>query len=446
VSGLRAAAARIARAPATPHPPASRKLATERVAAKLAALDASGGMMNAAVEEWEAVATRLDFNRLERARPRDLRRAIADIWTDSTRDAQAAPVVGHGLAAGRKSFDRALLLAYLRRFDPDHPAFSRLAHAAGIAADRHDWPWRARGREWQLWDLARGPGRVGDALVRADDPAAVLGAAGLDGDLAQGGFALKALRTVCDVVSESRGAEAERLGTKLIALFDRLEVRQLNTQLAVALLTPWARTKPREEYRKRIGALLVKRIGDPRINAAAWAALGVPADLVAVLRGWLVETAVRAFFAIVGRTTDRKDQWAAREAFWLGYLDVGAITDAWFAFGRQAESLAGAIAREEAVQYGRVVGGADPSHSSLILSIGDTRIAEWSHNGSCRFWPASHKSAPVPYRPSYDGHALRTTTGGAGFAYIPHQGGWEGKFARKVHATTGVVHPKHGRG
>jgi hypothetical protein len=419
------------------------------VAARLAfaAAENKGG---AAVEDWKAVVARLDFNRLEQARPRDIRRAIADIWIDRSRDAQTVPLVGHGLRAKRKSYDRALLLAYLRRFDPDHPGFGQLATAAGVAAERHDWPWRQRGRDWALWQPDAGPRRLGEALVRAEDPARILAAAGLDGDLAQSGFALDALDAVCDSVGEEKGAEAERLGARLMALFDRLDVRQLNGALANALLNPWQRAAPREEYRKRIGSLLIKRIGDPRLNAAAWAALDVPAEIVAVLKRWLTDTTVREFFKVVARTTDNPHQWEQRTRFWTGYLDHGRIDDAWFVLGPRAESLFRSVPGwDDKLPHGRIKAGDGGSgHSALIMSMGRLRIAEWSDNGACRFWPDTHPDAPELGGEVYYRSKLKARSGDRGFlkeSHIPSPG-WEPKFAALIYEALGVPHPTHGQG
>jgi hypothetical protein len=194
------------------------------------------------------------------------------------------------------------------------------------------------------------------------------------------------------------------------------------------------------------------------MTAARWDALAADmhranaVDLVALIRRWLTQSTVRGFFKIVGRTTNDPKQWAAREEFWLAYLDDGAIDDAWFAFGRQAEFLAsGANKDDEAISYGEISGaGADASHSALIMSIGDVRIAEWSHNGSCRFWSAQDAKAPALYKKQYFGMQLRAMNGGRGFdeafAAIPHASGWQSKFAGFVYRHAGRRHPRWGEG
>lgn len=456
MSGLRETAGRAIRADALPVPNPKRVLQTEKVAARLQVELAQIAGSGIGTEPWQTVAARIDFDAPGRSRPRDVRRALGEIWTDDGRQDRAAPLVDHGLAATRKSYDRALIIAYLRVFPIDHPAFDRLARSAEQAAGRHDWAWGERGKRWNLWNAEQGRDVIAQAMLARDDPRSVLADAGLDGDLSEGGFVAHALGVACERAGDARGAEAETLGARLLTIFDRLGVGGANAMLVYGLLNPWRKGNPSEAYRKAIGTVLAKRVGDPRVAPARWTAIireigqrmpgADAAAMIGVLRRWLTNATVRAFFSIIGRTTERKDQWAAREAFWLAYLDADLVTDAWVAFGRQAERIAGVLARQEAVEFGRVVGGSDPSHSSLLMSIGDMRIAEWSHNGACRFWPAAAAAAPVLFRREYDGRALRTTSGPADFDYIAHQGSWEVKFARKIHRSTGVAHPMYDRG
>lgn len=389
-------------------------------------------------------------------RTRDLRWLVRQMWADPRCNAIAPAALDAAIAADAKSCDRAVITGYLDHFPTDHPHFEQLAQASARAARRRDWPWRERGDRWRLWDGDEGPNCLARALLDSDDPAATLREAGLDGDLAEGEFVAEAIDDACEEAAVARGEQAVRLGEQLMALFGRLSARGQDAGLIHGLLRPWLRDNPADGHKRRLGAFLTARYGDPRIERNRWETLarelaaresGVdPEALIDTLRHWLTEAAVRVFFSIVGRTATNKVQWAAREKFWLGYLDAGVVRDGWFAFGRKAEQLAGGLAKGEALQYGRVVGGGDPGHSSLILSIGDLRIAEWSHNGSCRFWPESQKRAPRPYLSSYDGLALRTTHGERGFDYYSHVSNWQAKFARKIYDMTSVEHPIHGRG
>lgn len=396
---------------------------------------------------------------------RDLRRLVGELWSDSRCDIVAPAVLDAAVAADAKSLDRMVLTAYLRHLPKTHPAFERLRAASALTAARRDWPWRARGETWRLWDAEAGPDRLAAALLDQEDPAAVLRGAGLDGDLAQGAFVSDAIEAACEQVAVAQGVAAHALGRRLISLFETMAIAGHDASLAWALLAPWQLIKPEKAYVQSVSRLLSDRIGDPRLAQARWVALeaelvargrAMSGSISATLRHWLTEATVRAFFAIVRQTTDRADQWDAREAFWLAYLDQGAIREAWFAFGRRAEARAGAMAREEDVRYGRVSSGADPSHSALLMTIGDMRIGEWSHNGSCRFWPDLHAKpispgsrrmvAPQLYELEYDGNRLRTMQGPRGFERLSHVSGWQGNFAAVIHRHTGIAHTTWGTG
>ncbi|WP_311266810.1 EH signature domain-containing protein [Sphingobium sp. WCS2017Hpa-17] len=465
MSGLRETAERLARAGRLPLPPAERKTACERAANRLA--DRKGKAVGPS-EPWEDFLRRLgDSALVPRAiARRDLRRMVGELWPHHDCDKVAPATLDAAVAANAKSVDRSLLTAYLRHFPLDHPSFDALRAASELTAERHDWPWRQRGQQWRLWDADNGPARLARALLTTDNPLLTLREAGLDGDLAHGGYVADAIENACEQAGRARGERAQEMGTRLIALFDRLAIGGMEALLAWALLAPWSSAAPAADYKDQISRLLIARIGDPRLAAAKWSAIEqkiadwqssyVSGSITGRLRFWLAERNVRAFFSIVRKTTDRQDQWDAREAFWLGYIEVSAISDAWFAFGRRAEQLAGHLARDERVQYGLVSGGADPSHSALILSIGDLRIAEWSHNGSCRFWPdatARHPDkrlskyvAPPLYQDRYDGNLLRTTVGPAGFQYVPHMSMWEWRFSSIIYRHTGIRHPVYGAG
>jgi hypothetical protein len=435
--------------------PPDRMLALEHSTRKLG--DQVGGKERAA-EEWADFLARINLNALDTIRSGDFRHLLHDIWMDAALHDVSVPVLEYAVAEERKTYDRTIIMAYLRQFPVDHPIFKRLAAAAGLVSRRQDWPWHEQGERWALWDVEVGPQRLAAGLMAADDNGQVLREAGFD-QLSDSRFLAVALEEACMAASIKRNAEAEQAGTRLIALIGLLPgTGRLDGLFAYALLVPWVAHNPSEAYCQTLLGLLVGRIGDPRLpHSNNWAAIksdvlgripnADPDAVFAVLRRWLVQDTVRQFFDIVARTTDDRVQWAARAKFWLAYLDAGFISDAWFAFGRRARVQAKSISRDGSLEFGLVEGqGPDPSHSSLIMTIGDARIAEWSHNGSCRFWSASDQQAPELYRRKYSGYSLFAMSGGDGFDRIPHQGPWQGKFARKIFSLTGVRHPNYGSG
>jgi len=411
-------------------------------------------------EAWTRFLARIDPAAPERLKPKDLKRLLDGMWAEDTLEEAARPVLNQSVARSRKSVDRAIIAAYLRHFPLDHSGFDHLMHASALVANRHDWPWRARGDRWALWDPDEGPSRLSRALLGTDGPAQLLREAGLDGDLATGGFVEESLIAACEEAADHRGEAAQQSGRRLIALFESFPAtKELNAALAYALLAPWTQSSCTEAHQRLVSALLVARNGDPRLAPQRWAALrrdvlamfpDVQVDTAfAVLRGWLVRVTVREFFSVVAKTVERRDQWKERTDFWLAYLDAGFITDAWFAFGSQAERLARKFMDDQAIAYATLEGGgATTAQSALIFSIGDIRIAEWSDNGSCRFWRAADQKAPSLYQRRYQGPALRTMAAGEGFRAIPHNppNGWQPKFARQVYQSAGVRHPRHGAG
>lgn len=433
------------------------RIEVERVAHQIGG-DSSG--RKRVMEAWGNFLARIDPQVPHLLKPRDLKRLLDGIWGDDALDSAAEPLLDQSVERGRKSIDRSIIAAYLRDFPVDHPAFDHLTHASALVANRHDWPWRARGNDWDLWKPDQGPDRLSRALLTTENPAQLLRDIGLDGDLATGAFVEEALLSACETAARHRGEIAQQSGRRLIALFERFPItKELNAALAYTLLAPWVANTCTDAHQRLISGLLVQRNGDPRLSPPRWAALRrdvlemFPAadvdNAFAVLRRWLVQATVREFFSVVAKTVERRDQWKERTDFWLAYLDAGLITDAWFAFGSQAERLARKFLEDQTMVYATLEGGgATSAQSALIFTIGDVRIAEWSDNGSCRFWRAVDPKAPALYKRQYNGTALRAMAAGDGFKAIPHNppNGWQPKFARQVYQSAGVRHPKHGAG
>lgn len=434
-----------------------RALATEQASRRLAAL------MGERTERAQNDEPLTDFlgrigaiaNQLDLASPRDIRRLVDVIWQVDGQVELAKLGLTRAVAADRKSFDRAIVIAYLRRFPTHHAAFQELCGAVSLVANRRDWPWQGRGERWHLWRPDHGPDAIATALLQAEDPRVALRESGFEADLLDGGFIAAALRAACRASAVQRADRAVAAGHKLIAVFQSFEGAQsLNAHLARALLSPWVSASPPEDLRTAITSMLVRRIGDPRLDTTSWQFIRdqlvrefPTEDLTAtidVLRRWLVKATVSQFFEVIGRTTTNPDQWAQRESFWLAYLDAGAIDDAWFAFGPRAEADARRLVKdlEQGAGYGRIVGGGDSGHSALLMSMGDLRIAEWSHNGMCRFWNPEAKDRPDLSQREYSGHRLRRTNVDQHFNAMSHYSGWQGRFAYHIRQETGVLHPR----
>lgn len=432
------------------------RCAVERAAERLKGLE-NGRKRQA--EPWETFIARFDLSAPSTLQVKALKRVIDEVWLHESSGPLCAASVRDGLDRARKSVDRNIVYAYLRRFPRDHEGFLALAAGSDVAASRHDWPWKDRGQKWQLWKPDQAPALIARALLASDDPSALLRETGLD-EFADGGLMTEALLAACAHAAEQRGAEAGSAGQRLIALFERLQQRSgLHGPLAYALLRPWVDGGCPEVHKRAIMALLVARMGDPRLQRSSWDAhqqdvemrlsaqdCGRAFDLI---RRWLVDRIVRAFFNVVAKTTSRPDQWSERTEFWLGYLDSGYISDACFAFGSDAERLAKSFLADEKLPFARIQGqGSDASSSVLLMTIGDLRIAEWSSNGSARFWDARTRRAPPMDQPVYYALVLRSMDGPVEYEPMPHTpvNRWQPKFAKRIYRHTGIQHPKHGAG
>lgn len=179
MSALREASVAIARTAAFPVLSVERLFAAERVAAGLETRRIGLGRSLA------DIADRASDKGVAALAVADLRRLLAAVWTDRRYARFAEPVVERVLGLGRRSADRALIVAYLRDYPVDHPAFATLRDAVAVAAGRHDWRWREVGTQWTLWEA---PTALGEALRLAADPAALLRDAGFVGRLADGVF------------------------------------------------------------------------------------------------------------------------------------------------------------------------------------------------------------------------------------------------------------------
>jgi EH_Signature domain len=450
---LKSSVARVQEIGRFPKPP-DRMLALEHSTRKLG--NQVGGKERAS-EEWADFIARINLNALDTIRSGDFRHLLHDIWTDAALHDASAPVLEYAVAEGRKTYDRTIIMAYLRQFPVDHPIFNRLAAAAGLVSRRQDWPWHERGERWSLWDVEAGPQRLATGLMATDDNGQILRESGFD-QLSDSRFLAVTLEAACMAASTKGSAEAKQAGTRLIALIGLLPgTGRLDGLLAYALLVPWVSTAPPDAYRQQLLRFLVGRIGDPRLQPLRWSAIrrealdripGADPDTVfTVLRRWLVQDTVRQFFDIVAKTTDDRVQWGARAKFWLAYLDAGFISDAWFAFGRAAQNSVRRLAKGEEVSSAIIEGqGVTANHSSLLISMGDIRIAEWSDNRASRFWSATDRKAPELYKRRYQTSVLLAMTGESGFERLSHNGNWQSKFAGKIFRMTGIRHPNYGSG
>lgn len=391
-----------------------------------------------------------------------LNRVLRGAWCDAEFDALGLDALTRSNNDPRRSSDQAVIDGYLTYYPVQRPVIASLASAAEDAANRHEWAWRKRAQRWELFRPQAGPSRVARDLIAldAENIGNLLYEIGLGSNLATSAFGRAVFAAFCMITAELPPQQAVVPQGNLLRLFDNEAFAGQLDLLARALLEPWLNEMPELQHRKAISGFLLDQIGDPRLHKARWDQIARSLaesigedrarDIPQVFKRWLTEVAMREFFRAIAKTTDRRDQWAQREKFWLAYLEAGVVSDAWPALGIRARNDIESIIRQSGERPGyAIIRGGPQSSSSIIMRIGDLRIAEWSDNGACRFWSDTDPKAPNLYARTYDGNELRTTNGRSDFEYeahIPASPGWESKFAEIIYRRTSIPHPKFGQG
>jgi hypothetical protein len=435
--------------PPTTHPDLQRQLAK---------LDESIGEAEPVVELKPFLRSAAEKS--AEALPRfKLNRVLRGAWCDPEFDTLGSAALDRALADQRRSSDQAMIDGYLTYFPVGRPIMEKLAGAASSAAQRHEWAWRERSRNWNLFAPSHGPAKVAQALLTRDHDEIfqLMREVGLGVNLAASGFGRSAFARFCIATAELAPGKAVPAQQNLLRLFDQEALAGQIELVVRALLEPWIDEKPESEHRKAISEFLLDQIGDPRLQWPRWGriarslaqTIGEERALTVtqVFKRWLTDDTVRKFFRAIALTTNRRDQWEQREKFWLAYLDEGLVRDAWPALGRRALYKIGTYigGKGRSSEYGIVRGGTDSS-SVLMMRIGDLIIAEWSDNGACRFWSDTDPAAPQLYSKIYGEKGLRTTSGRSDFEYHPHLSSWEGRFAGLIHGRTSIMHPRFGKG
>ena len=101
---------------------------------------------------------------------------------------------------------------------------------------------------------------------------------------------------------------------------------------------------------------------------------------------WLAYGTIERFFEVIDASA-MAEHWNERRTFWASYADKGVVTDAWVAYGPIAYKLA-QRSQDSSFRFGQLTNARLKDHSALLLRIGTLLVADYSHNGSCRFFQA----------------------------------------------------------
>lgn len=357
-------------------------------------------------------------------------------------------------ARGRPMQLRRLIRAWLRDADPARSETQRAGRRlTGLVADGGDpllAPWVDAQRRFALFDPALGPQAVARALIDGDRSVdTVLAEAGLGEPAVRSGAYVRAVvlavleQLEAALLAQGAAATWQRLVEPLVAPEDRLRFDdlELKGRLADAALSPWAAGhEPAAALRASIQRFLLRHLGDPRVQHHAWQR--VRPEATAVLRRWLAGETLEAFFAVIDEFAD--PHWRYRRAFWLAALRQGAIADAWLVLGSNVARSAMATIKD-AGDFATLEGGSG-DRAALLMRIGGVVLAEWSHRGKLRAWPAGAASAPKLFRGRYSpdelmapGLAFPGTWSSEGLVHRgAAQGRWQRRAAQFIHERTGI--------
>ncbi len=379
-----------------------------------------------------------------RVSPADRLDVVWVLWQGPTLPA-AYPAFLEGLLAWleapfRRLQATRLAVAWAVAFDPALPSIrivgDWLARHAGKLPD--PWPWLSDTVE--IFALDHGPAALAERFLAGDDTVEDFFNGLCLPAVAAGGLALEML-AVAATRAQQRIAAEPRLAARLCALSLRAtgflpdtaaakntrRARAVRRNLAEALLLPWQDAVAPVETRDATFAHLLCHYGDLRIAGERWTDIAAPA--VAIMRRWLTERTVAAYFQLAHQAngSDRR-MLADREGFWMASLNE--IDDAWIAGGSRAMAALG----PDQPAHGTLT-GCRADQVTLLLKIAGMTIVEGTHASGESVWLPGNALAPALFRRSDEPYLPAAFASGADFASsFSHSDDdpWQNRLARYV--------------
>jgi hypothetical protein len=344
---------------------------------------------------------------------RELRDAAWILWNGSPQGASIPRLLEAVFTAaeGSPRLTRAMIEAWLRDFSPGEATVKAGGFAIQklLAANKEArlQGWRAAQGAFGLFDAVQGPKGVAGALLTAPQGLAEVWAlTGLDDPFRTTGGYMRAvlqqlLATLPPTMRSSKAEASLSRALEVLAPDGKPRFgREMRGEVGLSLLGAWldGGREPAAGLRDPVRDFLLKHLGDPRLRAPEWTPVGEAGT--ALMRRWLARASLDAFFDLIAEHA-LDHQWRYRQAFWSACLERGAIEDAWLALGSRVHSSARTV-RDLAGAYGRLEGGGvTGNQSALLMRVGPLVLAEWSHNGKVRAWPADWQNAPQLHRMTY---------------------------------------------
>lgn len=401
------------------------------------------------------------IRRGERLSRQQLRWAPWCLWASDIRLAEQRrvlmPILEAIVSADRDRPFRTLARAYIDAFQPDLPGLVETSQCLMVLARRWPGTWALLQKDFELFDPETGPRRLADEVIKQDRPASeILMEYGVQGLSAGGGYA-KAVTTAL-LTALTGGGDPDHLKR-----LDRVRRYALTEQgsavhgelvpaIAEALLRPFGGKTPDKATKDQYLQVLLKLLSDPRLQPAKW--IGVTDSLKDLVSSWLTEQSLRQFLEIIDRTAVER-MFKYRRAFWQAVYDAGLVQGAWVAFGPDGANLALRVFGN-ATSFSRLETEGKPvesGHAVLLLQIGDSVVADWSHNGKVNIWSsASDRTAPRLYRPRYGSDEVRILSGQGNLETdeklsLMHMGSdtyhWQNRVAQRLYDLTGQRVQQH---
>ena len=400
--------------------------------------------------------------------PRDEARSRPDgsaAWLGADPDLVTA--CGGWLVGGRPTRAvRALLHEFLRVYPVELPTLEDWRKLLRMAVKNCPTPvppsLSKRQRQCRRFGLVDPNGDL--ALIRKlvdseGGPDTLLQEAGLGAGLARCGFLKSGVRRYLSEFGSrptrnaAELAQMERL-LRLLECEGRLRFGERVDRVAAAagLLGPFVDRSAESSTEQLLRPFFLRHFGHPHLprDKGKWS--GVPEDVRRVVMRWFVKLELDRFFLLIRKTALDK-HWRFREAFWNAFRRQNVIENIWLVLGRNAlQSLRyvseqgddGADLHAASCGHCAALG----SKSVLLIRLPGVTVAEWSHNGKCRFWLDGTTGAPRLYQTKYfvtsrHGISKGVTLKGMGEdfaqAHIGSENGfWQDKIARWLRENTGL--------